>query len=45
MAQFGVGVLYEKNDEGQVIRKLTPELKERILNIIYLLSSLMVFQY
>jgi N-formylglutamate deformylase len=35
MAQFGMGVLYEKNDEGEVIRRVTPELKERVLNDFY----------
>jgi N-formylglutamate amidohydrolase len=35
MAQFGMGVLYEKNDEGEVIRKVTPEFKEKVLNEYY----------
>jgi N-formylglutamate amidohydrolase len=35
MAQFGMGVLYEKNDDGEVIRRVTPELKNRILNDYY----------
>lgn len=35
MSQYGMGVLYEKNDEGEVIRRVTPELKERILNDYY----------
>jgi N-formylglutamate deformylase len=35
MAQYGMGVLYEKNDEGEIIRKVTPELKEKVLNDYY----------
>lgn len=35
MAQYGMGVLYEKSDEGEVIRKVSPELKERVLNEFY----------
>lgn len=35
MAQYGMGVLYEKNDDGEVIRRVTPELKKRILNDFY----------
>ena len=35
MAQFGMGVLYEKNDDGEVIRSLSPELREYILNDYY----------
>ncbi len=35
MAQYGMGVLYEKNDEGDVIRKVTPELKEKVLTENY----------
>lgn len=35
MAQFGMGVIYEKNDEGETIRKVTPELKEKILTEYY----------
>lgn len=31
MAQYGMGVLYEKNDNGKIIRKVTPELKEKVL--------------
>lgn len=35
MAQFGMGILYEKNDDGATIRKLTPELKEKVLTKYY----------
>lgn len=35
MAQFGMGVLYEKNDDGETIRKVTPELKEKVLADFY----------
>lgn len=35
MAQFGMGVLYEKNDDGRLMRIVTPELKERILKDYY----------
>lgn len=35
MAQFGMGVLYEKSDDGEVIRKVTPELREKILREYY----------
>ena len=35
MAQFGMGVLYEKNDDGEMMRIVTPELKERILKDYY----------
>ncbi|MEI6697365.1 MAG: N-formylglutamate amidohydrolase [Bacteroidota bacterium] len=35
MSQYGMGVLYEKSDEGDVIRRVTPKLKERILNDFY----------
>jgi N-formylglutamate deformylase len=35
MAQYGMGVLYEKTDEGEVIRKVSPELREKILNSYY----------
>jgi len=35
MAQYGMGVLYEKNDDGETIRKVTPELKEKILDGYY----------
>ena len=35
MSQYGMGVLYEKSDEGEVIRRITPELKERVLNDFY----------
>jgi N-formylglutamate amidohydrolase len=35
MAQYGMGVLYEKNDEGDVMRIVTPELKKLILKDYY----------
>lgn len=35
MAHYGMGVLYEKNDGGEVMRIVTPELKERILKDYY----------
>ena len=35
MAQYGMGVLYEKSDEGEVIRTVTPQLKEKVLNDFY----------
>ena len=35
MYQYGMGVLYEKSDEGDVIRRVTPELRERVLNDFY----------
>lgn len=35
MAQYGMGVLYEKNDDGEAIRKVTPELREKILTEYY----------
>lgn len=35
MAQFGMGVLYEKSDEGVAIRKVTPSLKENVLKEYY----------
>ena len=35
MAQFGMGVLYEKTDTGKVMRIISPELRERILNEYY----------
>lgn len=35
MSQYGMGVLYEKNDEGDTIRKVTPELKQKILAEYY----------
>lgn len=35
MAQYGMGVLYEKNDDGEVIRKVTPALREKILTEYY----------
>lgn len=35
MAKYGMGVLYEKSDSGEEIRKVTPELKEKILQSYY----------
>ena len=35
MAQYGMGVLYEKSDDGTLIRKVTPELREEILSAYY----------
>ncbi|WP_346863193.1 N-formylglutamate amidohydrolase [uncultured Draconibacterium sp.] len=35
MAQYGMGVLYEKNDDGERIRTVTPDLRERILRKYY----------
>jgi N-formylglutamate deformylase len=35
MAQYGMGVLYEKNDNGKTIRKVTPKLKKKILEEYY----------
>lgn len=35
MAQYGMGVLYEKNDVGETLRKVTPELKEKVLTDYY----------
>ena len=35
MAQFGMGVLYEKNDDGELMRIVIPELRERILKDYY----------
>jgi len=35
MAQYGMGVLYEKSDGGEVMRIVTPELKEKVLNEYY----------
>ena len=35
MAQYGMGVLYEKNDNGDRIRIVTPELKEKVLTSYY----------
>lgn len=35
MAQYGMGVLYEKNDDGKTIRTITPELREKILTEYY----------
>lgn len=35
MAQFGMGVLYERSDEGELIRKVDSELKQKILTSYY----------
>lgn len=35
MAKYGMGVLYEKDDEGNMIRNVSVELKEKILNDYY----------
>jgi N-formylglutamate deformylase len=35
MTQFGMGVLYEKTDNGKLLRKITPVLRTRILNEFY----------
>ena len=35
MYQYGMGVLYELSDEGQMMREVTPELKEKVLNDYY----------
>jgi N-formylglutamate deformylase len=35
MAQFGMGVLYEKTDTGKPLRKITPELRQHILDNYY----------
>lgn len=35
MAQFGMGVLYEKTDTGQPLRNVSPELRQYILDNYY----------
>lgn len=35
MSKFGMGVLYEKLDSDELLRKVTPELREKILNDYY----------
>jgi len=35
MAQYGMGVLYEQNDDGQPLRKVTPGFKEKVLTEYY----------
>ncbi|MBW4359379.1 N-formylglutamate amidohydrolase [Flavobacterium taihuense] len=35
MAQFGMGVLYEKTDSGESLRNVTPELRKHILDNYY----------
>jgi len=35
MAKYGMGVLYEKSDNGEEIRIVTPELREKVLKSYY----------
>ncbi|NJK94730.1 MAG: N-formylglutamate amidohydrolase [Bacteroidales bacterium] len=35
MAQSGMGVLYEKTDKGELLRTITPELREKIMRFYY----------
>jgi N-formylglutamate amidohydrolase len=35
MAQYGMGVLYEKSDSDEKIRNVTPELREKVLTSYY----------
>lgn len=35
MAQYGMGVLYEKTDNGKALRSVTPELRKEILSTYY----------
>lgn len=35
MSKFGMGVLYEKTDDGELMRKVSPELREKILTEYY----------
>lgn len=35
MAEYGMGVLYEKNDDGAVIREVSTKLRKEILNNFY----------
>lgn len=35
MAKYGMGVLFEKSDDGSVIREVNPNLREKILNNYY----------
>jgi N-formylglutamate deformylase len=35
MAQYGMGVLYEKNDDGELMRIVSPELRTRVLKDYY----------
>ena len=35
MHQYGMGVLYELSDDGHMMREVTPELKEKVLNGYY----------
>lgn len=35
MAQFGMGALYEKNDDGEAMRVITEELRKKVLNDYY----------
>lgn len=35
MAKYGMGVLYEKTDDGELMRNVTPDLREKILSDYY----------
>jgi N-formylglutamate amidohydrolase len=35
MSKKGMGVLYEKTDTGEIMREITPELREKIINEYY----------
>lgn len=35
MAKYGMGVLYEKTDDGQLMRKISPKLRDKILTEYY----------
>ena len=35
MASVGMGVLYEKMDDGKIMRVISPELRTKILNEYY----------
>jgi N-formylglutamate amidohydrolase len=37
MSNVGMGVLYTNTDDGRILRKITPELRERILTDFYLM--------
>ena len=39
MAKYGMGVLYEKSDDGAVIREVTAELRDRYTQQLLLASS------
>lgn len=36
MAQYGMGVLYERTDDGRLIRHVTADLKERVIREFYM---------